>query len=123
MPRYDCICTVCRMEFEGFALIQDRDRIACVRCGAPTRRVMKNAPGIAFKGQGWTRNESGWKSLKAEKAESDRNIAAFNDEQKAKAWETALNEARDWTDKDHADYEAGIKSLETAHGNARVANF
>ena len=122
MPRYDYECGGCLYEFEAFARYEGRDSVLCPRCRITAKRVWRTAPGIAFKGMGWTRNESGWKSMMAEKRESDRNIRAYMDEQKDKNFEKALNEAKPWTDQDHADYEAVKRKMarENPDGNTRV---
>ena len=119
-PAYDYLCERCKADFEGHAPIASRDKVDCPRCGTRAKRVWRKAPGIKFEGFGWTRNESGWSSMKKEQARSNREIGAYMDEQKAKAWDKALNSARDWSDQDHADYEAGIRTLESRDGHPRA---
>lgn len=111
MPQYDYRCPKCGELFETIVPIRDMDNVNCPRCCIrATRTWAGRAPGLVFNGGGWTRNESGWRSMQKEQAESKRNFEARMREEKAKAWEKALNESRPWNDQDHADHEAAVKA-------------
>lgn len=118
MPRYDGLCERCEIYFEFDAPVEGRDDVSCPRCESKAKRVWRGrAPGVAFVGAGWTRNESGWKSMEAERLASVQDLKETNRPKYEKAWENALNNARDWTDADHAEYESAVKTLRRPDGS------
>lgn len=113
MPRYDYRCSTCEMTFEADRPINQRDDVSCPDCSVQAERVwLGRAPGVSFKGDGWTRNESEFRSAIRGHQESVKNFERQNKEDAAKAWDRALDGARPMNDEDHKQAEAAISALE-----------
>lgn len=117
MPAYEWICRGCGTYLTAKCSYEERDNCRpCDLCGEPLTRVWLTAPGIAFKGAGWTPNLSNWKSMEKERlasvAERKETLAPLHE----KAWEKALNTATDWTDQDHLDHENAVKAMRRPNG-------
>ncbi len=59
--------------------------------------------------------------MEAERLQSVDDLREENRPKYAQAWENALNNARDWTDQDHADYENAVKALRRPDGTFATA--
>ncbi len=57
MPTYTYACIECGHRFDAVQSIHDTPLEACAQCGSSVRRVV-GAPGVAFKGAGFYRNDS-----------------------------------------------------------------
>lgn len=56
MPRYDYLCSECGAAFEMNKSIDERHCARCPKCDGFAVKVWAGtAPGIAFKGKGWTK--------------------------------------------------------------------
>ena len=53
MPNYDYICQGCGESLTRNVPLAERDKVFCMKCQKPMLRQL-SAPGIAFKGTGWT---------------------------------------------------------------------
>jgi len=55
MPTYDFKCDNCSNVEEVRRRFEDRATPAkCSQCGSPMKRLFGKAPGIQFRGEGWT---------------------------------------------------------------------
>lgn len=55
MPRYEYFCSFCRHSTERQKPVAQRDTAeVCPECGQLMARLITSAPGIAFRGSGWT---------------------------------------------------------------------
>ena len=57
MPTYDYRCKACGEELEVFQAFSDDALTTCEACGGELRKLF-GAPGIAFKGSGFYKNDS-----------------------------------------------------------------
>ena len=57
MPTYDYRCKACGHELEVFQSFTDDPLTTCEACGGELRKLF-GAPGIAFKGSGFYKNDS-----------------------------------------------------------------
>ena len=57
MPTYDYRCKACGQELEVFQSFNDDPLTTCEACGGELRKLF-GAPGIAFKGSGFYKNDS-----------------------------------------------------------------
>ena len=57
MPTYDYRCKACGQELEVFQSFSDDALTTCETCGGELRKLF-GAPGIAFKGSGFYKNDS-----------------------------------------------------------------
>lgn len=57
MPTYDYRCKACGEELEVFQSFSDDPLTTCEACGGELRKLF-GAPGIAFKGSGFYKNDS-----------------------------------------------------------------
>ena len=57
MPTYDYRCKACGQELEVFQSFSDDPLTTCEACGGELRKLF-GAPGIAFKGSGFYKNDS-----------------------------------------------------------------
>ena len=73
MPTYDYRCKACGQELEVFQSFSDEPLTTCEACGGELRKLF-GAPGIAFKGSGFYKNDSRGSrksTVPAEKSSSD----------------------------------------------------
>ena len=73
MPTYDYRCKACGQELEVFQSFTDEPLTTCEACGGELRKLF-GAPGIAFKGSGFYKNDSRGSrksTVPAEKSSSD----------------------------------------------------
>ena len=74
MPTYDYRCKACGEELEVFQSFTDDPLTTCEACGGELRKLF-GAPGIAFKGSGFYKNDSRGSrksTVPAEKSTSDK---------------------------------------------------
>ena len=74
MPTYDYRCKACGQELEVFQSFTDDPLTTCEACGGELRKLF-GAPGIAFKGSGFYKNDSRGSrksTVPAEKGGSDK---------------------------------------------------
>ena len=73
MPTYDYRCKACGQELEVFQSFSDDALTTCEACGGELRKLF-GAPGIAFKGSGFYKNDSrgGSKKSTVDRAAADK---------------------------------------------------
>ena len=72
MPTYDYRCKACGDELEVFQSFSDDPLTTCATCGGELRKLF-GAPGIAFKGSGFYKNDSRGSRKAASTASSDKS--------------------------------------------------
>lgn len=100
MPYYDYLCPKCNETFEKQVPAHLRDAVCHVPCGTPAMRIWLRAPGIHFKGGGWSSED---KFLR----EHDGKVKAIRWDEKAqneieyhRNMQRAFDNARDPTPKE-----------------------
>jgi len=112
MPYYDFLCRHCQKSFERRVDYELRDlAVPCPVCPGVARRVWLTAPGIAFKGPGWSNVERAIKTNKEIETAANKDWAIENELTFRKNCTEALNTARDYTDQDHQDAEDAVKAF------------
>ncbi len=107
MPLYDYLCDRCGRHVEERRSYEDRDSLhACVSlrdsdldCPGLLRRVwVGRAPGVAFRGPGWSNLERFNREQAKIKAEADAEWKVEHEANWTRDMEKAINEAKPMTD-------------------------
>ena len=78
MPTYDYRCKACGQELEVFQSFSDDPLTTCEACGGQLRKLF-GAPGIAFKGSGFYKNDSRGSSKSSSVAASGESSTSTSD--------------------------------------------
>ena len=93
MPTYDYRCKACGQELEVFQSFSDEPLTTCEACGGELRKLF-GAPGIAFKGSGFYKNDSRGSrksTVSAEKSSSDTSSSESKSTEKSSSDSSSSN--------------------------------
>ena len=93
MPTYDYRCKACGQELEVFQSFTDEPLTTCEACGGELRKLF-GAPGIAFKGSGFYKNDSRGSrksTVPADKSSSDKSSSESKSTEKSSSDSSTSN--------------------------------